>query len=269
MGQHPDLWPNEGGDIGQNDVFRKLEDDTVVDRWGSSWEDKWFLITEDGMLANKEYDGTGPSSFELLGCDEAEKLSTTESKSAICPFCETKSVSNVERHCVNCHCRHCRGGHLRRYIRRVAVGVGDLAIVVAGGLATVVILNFNQTLGEFHVSCGPVLSTPNMCLQILTGTCPAIREDHRWPMALPLFKHQTRSLRCPSSSLYMVSILIYSAAGVSQVVREPKYWTESGLVAVLFSLVVGAVYGVQLMVDALVVGGSLSLICCKTIVWLT
>ncbi|KAL2201181.1 hypothetical protein P885DRAFT_56598 [Corynascus similis CBS 632.67] len=247
MGQHPDLWPNEGGNIGQNHVFRKLEDDTVVDRWGSSWEDKWFLITEDGMLANKEYDGTGPSSFESLGCDEAEELSTTESKSAICPFCEAKSVSNVERHCFNCHCRHCRGGHLRRYIRRVAVGVGDLAIVVAGGLATVVILNFNQSL----------------------GTCPAIREDHRWPMALPLLKHQTRSLRCPSSSLYVVSILIYSAAGVSQVVREPKYWTESGLVAVLFSIVVGAVYGVRLMVDALVVGGSLSLICCKTIVWLT
>lgn len=178
MGQHPDLWPNEGGNIGQNHVFRKLEDDTVVDRWGSSWEDKWFLITEDGMLANKEYDGTGPSSFESLGCDEAEELSTTESKSAICPFCEAKSVSNVERHCFNCHCRHCRGGHLRRYIRRVAVGVGDLAIVVAGGLATVVILNFNQSLGEFHGLVWPsVVDTKH----VLTNSHRNMPGDSRRP----------------------------------------------------------------------------------------
>jgi len=184
-----------------------------------------------------------PSSIHTVedGLDEVKGPPTTERS---CPFCEGKAGRGFER--IRDFHRHHRHRPWQSYIRRVATRAGDCASVVAGGLATVVVLNFNQSLGQ----------------------CPALQEDHRWPMVLPLLKHLPASLRCPSSSLYMIAILLYSAAGVFQVVREPRYWADCALVAVLLSLAVGAVYGVRPMVDALIVGGLLSLVCCKALfVW--
>jgi hypothetical protein len=74
-------------------------------------------------------------------------------------------------------------------------------------------------------------------------------------------------LRCPSLPLYAAAICAYSAAGVVQTLREPKYWADCALVAVLAAVVAGAVYGVRVMINGLVLGGFLSLLCCRGIVW--
>jgi hypothetical protein len=82
---------------------------------------------------------------------------------------------------------------------------------------------------------------------------------------LPLLPQQ---LRCPSTPLYLTAIATYSAAGLCQIVREPRYWADCALLAALGSVVVGALYGVSSMLDALILGGFLSLLCCKGIaVW--
>jgi hypothetical protein len=60
---------------------------------------------------------------------------------------------------------------------------------------------------------------------------------------------------------------MYSAAGIFQVMREPRYWTDCALLAVIAAIVTGALYGVRPMVDALVLGGLLSLACCRGMVW--
>jgi hypothetical protein len=79
-----------------------------------------------------------------------------------------------------------------------------------------------------------------------------------------------RQLRCPSAPLYVTAIAMYSAAGICQIAREPKYWADCALLAALGSVVAGALYGVRSMLDALILGGFLSLVCCKGIaVWST
>jgi hypothetical protein len=67
--------------------------------------------------------------------------------------------------------------------------------------------------------------------------------------------------------MYLVAMSVYSAVGVFQVVHAPRYWADCALVAVIVAVVTGALHGIRPMVDALVVGGFLSLACCKAITW--
>ena len=67
--------------------------------------------------------------------------------------------------------------------------------------------------------------------------------------------------------MYIVAISIYSMAGIFQVAQEPRYWADCALVAVLVAVVTGALHGIRPMLDALVLGGFLSLVCCKGIAW--
>ncbi|KAK4039713.1 hypothetical protein C8A01DRAFT_36338 [Parachaetomium inaequale] len=181
------------------------------------------------------------------GLDELESLPTTESNRALWSSCDAKTARGVEGYrgpYRRDFCRHLRPPP-RSHIRRLAARFSDCVSVLAGGLATVVILNFNQAL----------------------GTCPALEHDQRWPTVLLLPRYLPPSLRCPSLPLYVAEICAYSAAGVVQIVREPKYWADCALVAVFAAVVTGAIYGVRSMVDALVLGGFLSLLCCRGIVW--
>ena len=67
--------------------------------------------------------------------------------------------------------------------------------------------------------------------------------------------------------MYMAAISLYSVAGVFQVAQEPRYWADCALVAVLVAVVTGALHGIRPMLDALVLGGFLSLVCCRGIAW--
>jgi hypothetical protein len=78
-----------------------------------------------------------------------------------------------------------------------------------------------------------------------------------------------QNLRCPSFSLYLTALSTYSAAGIIQLViqlmKRPVYWADCGLVAVIASVLTGVAWGGRAMVDALVLGGFLSLVCCKAL----
>ncbi|KAG7290672.1 hypothetical protein NEMBOFW57_000675 [Staphylotrichum longicolle] len=145
------------------------------------------------------------------------------------------------RHGRKCPKNNCSISDLRRHLSRAADGIS----MCAGGVATAVILNFNQA----------------------SGTCPSLEDDHRWPALLLLLRHLPPAFRCPKPPAYIIAIFLYSTAGIFQVMREPRYWTESALLAIVAAVVTGALYGVRPMVDALVLGGFLSLVCCRGIAW--
>jgi hypothetical protein len=89
--------------------------------------------------------GNEPEEFYDL-----ESLPTTESDRALWSFCDAKTARRVEGY------RHRYRRDFRRHLRpppgshicRLAARFSDCVSVLAGGLATIAILNFNQALGE-------------------------------------------------------------------------------------------------------------------------
>jgi hypothetical protein len=69
----------------------------------------------------------------------------------------------------------------------------------------------------------------------------------------------------PSFPLYLAAIWAYFAVGIYHLVRRPRYWTDCGLLAVIGSILTGAWLGRRAMVDNLIVGAFLSLVCSKAI----
>ncbi|KAK3905589.1 hypothetical protein C8A05DRAFT_30592 [Staphylotrichum tortipilum] len=122
----------------------------------------------------------------------------------------------------------------------------DIASLAAGGLMTATILNFNQNV---------------------PGTCPSPSADPRWAASIPLLRHMPQALRCPDPSTYVLALSVYSAVGMLQVALEPRYWADCGLVAALATVGAGGVYGPRYMVDVLILGGFLSLVCSKVVAW--
>ena len=171
---------------------------------------------------------------------------------------DCKSPENCAR-CSNHDC-----SRRRSYLSRLGARAADGLSMVGAGLATVAILNFNQALGEELPS--RVLRMGSLTDDdVLPGTCPSLESDRRWLASLPLLRHLPPTLRCPSLPMYIVAISVYSVAGVFQVAQEPRYWADCALVAVLVAVVTGALHGIRPMLDAVVLGGFLSLVCCKGI----
>ncbi|KAK1833637.1 hypothetical protein QBC39DRAFT_44525 [Podospora conica] len=72
-----------------------------------------------------------------------------------------------------------------------------------------------------------------------------------------------QSTRHSSLSLYLAAYTAYSAVGLYNIVHPPKYWPESGFVAVIAGVAVGGWYGPRAMADAMVLGGLLSLVAAR------
>lgn len=161
------------------------------------------------------------------------------------PRAELSVSHNRLRH--HAHRRHLLISPEPSHIHRLAILAADCASILAGGWATVVIHNFNQS----------------------PETCPhPFETDDRWPkaLALPTSPSLPCALGYPSVPVYFLALSTYSAAGVFQLlVRQPKYWAECGLLAILASLLAGVLHGGRAMLDALILGGGLSLLCCKAI----
>ena len=171
---------------------------------------------------------------------------------------------NSPKYCGRCSNHGCNGREL--YLSRLRVRAADGLSMAGAGLATVAIITFNQALGEELPS--RVLRMGSLTDDdVLLGTCPSLESDHRWLASLSLPRYLPPTLRCPSLPVYIVAISVYSVAGVFQVAREPRYWADCALVAVLVAVVTGALHGIQSMLDALILGGFLSLVCCRGIAW--
>ena len=100
----------------------------------------------------------------------------------------------------------------------------------------------------------------------MSGTCPPLETDGLWPTVFTPITWLLEALRCPSLRVYLLALSTYSATGAFQLlVHKRNYCAECGLLAVLASLLAGVLYGAQVMLDALVLGGFLSLLCSKAI----
>ena len=128
--------------------------------------------------------------------------------------------------------------------------------IVGAGLATAFIISFDPGRGEDLSNRVPRMESLTD-EYTLPGTCSP----------LPFLQHPPPTLRCPNLPMYMAAISLYSVAGVFQVAQEPRYWADCALVAVLVAVVTGALHGIRPMLDALVLGGFLSLVCCRGIAW--
>lgn len=149
------------------------------------------------------------------------------------------------------------------FSRQILTAV-DIASVAACAVMTATMLNFSQDPGEHR--------HPNLRPQTITDappgrTCPSPSADPRWAAALPLVPQLPEVLRCPDPTTYVLALSVYSVVGMVQVALEPKYWADCGLVAALAALGAGGAYGPRCMVDVLILGGFLSLVCSKVLGW--
>ncbi|KAK1756485.1 hypothetical protein QBC47DRAFT_187084 [Echria macrotheca] len=120
---------------------------------------------------------------------------------------------------------------------------GLLACLTVAGLpAAWILLNFNQSHGK----------------------CPAPdTTDGRWLMRLPMTNHLPHVIKCPSLPIYILAFLTYSAVGIIHLTNSPRYWPHCGLLAIITSVAVGTWLGPEAMLDSVILGGSLSLLCAK------
>ncbi|KAK0673504.1 hypothetical protein QBC41DRAFT_311748 [Cercophora samala] len=85
-----------------------------------------------------------------------------------------------------------------------------------------------------------------------------------WRLEPPvIISKMTKPFENPSMSVYIAAVLVYSAVGLYHIVHKPRYWADFGLIAAMFSVMAGVWLGKHIMVDALVLGGFMSLICAK------
>ncbi len=143
-------------------------------------------------------------------------------------------------------------------LSRRILAAADLASLAAGGLATATILNFNRDPGEcrHHNNLNsPTSLTP----------CPSFTSDQGW--AVHVFEIIYPATHYRVWSTHIFALLVYGAVGMFQVALEHKYWADCGLVALFGALGAGGVYGVGCMLDALILGGFLSLLCARVVGW--
>lgn len=70
--------------------------------------------------------------------------------------------------------------------------------------------------------------------------------------------------------MYLAGMAIYSAVAVFHLTRPPRFWPECGLLAIIASVLVSAVLSSRaVLVDSLVIGALLSLVCAYVLDWLT
>ncbi len=70
------------------------------------------------------------------------------------------------------------------------------------------------------------------------------------------------TLRCPGLSTYLAAMAAYSAVGIFHLTRPPRCWAHWGLVTVIASVLAGAWFSSRaILVDGLILGGFLSLVC--------
>jgi hypothetical protein len=104
---------------------------------------------------------------------------------------------------------------------------------------------------------------------ILTGAIVNSRRssDHSWSMDLPLMKQLSPGLTDPPPHLALLQFAVWSLIGISHIPRSPRYWPECGLVACAISTGTGAWFGLDTMVDALIVTAYLSLLLATAVDW--
>ncbi|OIW33053.1 hypothetical protein CONLIGDRAFT_695381 [Coniochaeta ligniaria NRRL 30616] len=147
-------------------------------------------------------------------------------------------------------CKHASTSPLFRTI--------DWCSILVGGIATLAILDINAGKRPRYVMS---LAKADWFL----GMCPHQGTDHRPLTELSLRSNLSYSLRWPCFPLYLAAICAYSAVGIYHLVRRPRHWADCGLLAVKGSILTGAWLGRRAMVDALILGAFLSLVCSRAI----
>ncbi|KAK4205732.1 hypothetical protein QBC40DRAFT_270773 [Triangularia verruculosa] len=133
-----------------------------------------------------------------------------------------------------------------RYSRKRGPSLSTLIIdwctIVAGGLAAFVMVSFLSPLDQL-----PVYGLDLERFIQIFGSSDLFR-------AL---------LERPNLVAYVVAVLVYSAAGIYHLVHKPRYWADFGLMAIICSVFMGSWLGRQAMVNTLILGALLSLVCAK------
>ncbi|KAK3387348.1 hypothetical protein B0H63DRAFT_156295 [Podospora didyma] len=137
-----------------------------------------------------------------------------------------------------------RGRATRR--SKIIDNIADVGSLSLGTLMTIVALNGSQTK---------------------QGTCPRPEDDHRWTAFIPPLRHLPRPLRCPNLLLVLAAMFIYFCVAIFHLLPRkcPRYWPDFGLFALVVSLASGVYFGSFVMVDAMVLGGYLSLLASKIV----
>lgn len=137
---------------------------------------------------------------------------------------------------------------------RAFMHMADGIILLAGGMATLVILNFGiDQLGPRQMS-----STADATARC----CPTAhrRIIQQW---LPT------NIRCPDLASFLVAVLTYTAVGIFHLAEPPPRWADCGLIAIMTTLVAGICLpvGFSAIISGVIVSGFFSLVCSKRIEW--
>lgn len=89
--------------------------------------------------------------------------------------------------------------------------------------------------------------------------------DHCWLMVLPLMEQMPRSFTFPPTPLASIQFIVWSLIGILHLLRTPLYWPDCGLVAIAVSIAAGAWFGLDIMIDTLIITAFLSLVFAKGI----
>ena len=123
--------------------------------------------------------------------------------------------------------------------------IADAASILAGVIATLIILNFNYA----------------------NTTCPTSENHHHWLSHFTIFLDHhhllPESFRCPDLQSYVIAMSTYTAVGIFHLLQPPRYWPAFGLLAIFVSVFAGSWFGIQSMLDFLILGGFMSLLCSK------
>jgi len=137
---------------------------------------------------------------------------------------------------------------------RAFMHVADGVSILAGGMATLVILNFGiDQLGPRQMS-----STADATARC----CPTAHRQiiQQW---LPT------NIRCPDLASFLVAVFTYTAVGIFHLAQPPPRWADCGLIAIITTLVVGICLpvGFHAIISGVIISGFLSLVCSKSIEW--
>ncbi|KAK0748519.1 hypothetical protein B0T21DRAFT_23916 [Apiosordaria backusii] len=128
----------------------------------------------------------------------------------------------------------------------------DWSTIIAGGLAAGAIISFHSSQRQYVHDFWITIAN-NFAAQL-----SQYRRDHQW-----FIERMLRNLQPPNLPVYIAAVLVYSATGLYHLVRGPQQWADFGLVAVIGSVLTGAWLGRDAMLDTLVLGAFLSLLCSK------
>jgi len=93
--------------------------------------------------------------------------------------------------------------------------------------------------------------------------------DNGWLVDLPLMELLPSSFTHPSQLVMLLQFTGWSLIGILHLFRSPRYWPECGLVAIVVSIAVGGWFGLQAMLDSLIITAFVSLLVAKAIEWVS